>query len=194
MIVSVSVSLSRPSPTSYLSLRLTPHPTPHRAVVIDVLTRDAILNAKRKPRHSRTRTANKFPTPRPPSSSSRVSKASPAFTPTSSPTPATTEAADIDSPIPIRPYPFALSGSVAGPAGVSPPNSARHKGWGTGAAAGAGAGPHHQPATSGMRIGSLPAAIRELKTTPDNTPRYRYGPAGCHKHVMCCFVLFCVVL
>lgn len=169
--------------------------------MIDVLTRDAILNAKRnKPRHHR---ANKTP---PVTSRLKNTYPSPALSHTRSPTPALLppDPIDIDSPIPIRPYPFAEAG--AGTGEVSHPDAARQ---GRSGRHNAGANPNspstHQASshtgtpTSEMRIGSLPAAIRGLHTSPDNPPRFRCVCVYIYRHhstpsVTCITVLLFLTL
>jgi len=116
----------------------------YERVVIDVLTRDAILNAKRK-----NRSLNK-----PPSSRFGKSPASPKDA-----------SLDIDSPIPIKSYPNAARPPADKRNPLRQPNDK------------SGNMAKQNPSATQMQVGALPAAIQGLKTSPDNTTRYRRGKA-----------------
>jgi hypothetical protein len=120
----------------------------YERVVIDVLTRDAILNAKRKGRHSAK-----------PAPLSRLSK--------SSSPPSAKAPLDIDDPIPINAYPHAVD--------LNP-----HPAGGKGRGSGSGRDNHktNPSGTTQIRTGSLPVAIQNLHTSPDNAPRFRKGKGG----------------
>ena len=110
-----------------------------------MLTRDAILNAKRKNRHRGSRTPV----------NPRLKK-----TLTNSQSPK--QPPDIDSPIPINPFPS--------PAEItdSPLQKTQKK---TGSRPPAR---NQEPYSTEMQIGQLPDVIKDLRTTPDNPPHYRY--------------------